>query len=111
MSLLGLEVRSALRRVARAPAFSAGVIVTLALCIAAMPWKSLARARQARNAEGVSMNSKLCDACASCGDRSPTSTSCCGSGKGSGRRSTPFTTEKMAAVAPTPTASITATRT
>jgi putative ABC transport system permease protein len=35
MSLLGLEVHSALRRVARAPAFSAGVIVTLALCIAA----------------------------------------------------------------------------
>ena len=30
-----LEVRSALRRVARAPAFSAGVVVTLALCIAA----------------------------------------------------------------------------
>jgi predicted permease len=35
MPLLGLEVRSALRRIARAPAFSAGVVVTLALCIAA----------------------------------------------------------------------------
>jgi putative ABC transport system permease protein len=35
MSLLGLEVRSALRRIARAPAFSAGVVATLALCIAA----------------------------------------------------------------------------
>ena len=35
MSLLGLEVRSALRRIARAPAFSAGVVVTLALCIGA----------------------------------------------------------------------------
>ena len=35
MPLLGLEVRSALRRTVRAPAFSAGVVVTLALCIAA----------------------------------------------------------------------------
>ena len=35
MPLLGLEVRSALRRIARAPAFSAGVVITLALCIAA----------------------------------------------------------------------------
>ena len=35
MSLLGLEVRSALRRIARAPAFSAGVVMTLALCIGA----------------------------------------------------------------------------
>jgi len=35
MPLLGLEVRSALRRIARAPAFSAGVVATLALCIAA----------------------------------------------------------------------------
>ncbi|HEY1333840.1 MAG TPA: hypothetical protein VGF31_06260, partial [Myxococcaceae bacterium] len=35
MSLLGLEVRSALRRITRAPAFSAGVVATLALCIAA----------------------------------------------------------------------------
>ena len=35
MPLLGLEVRSALRRIARAPAFSASVVVTLALCIAA----------------------------------------------------------------------------
>ena len=35
MPLLGLEVRSALRRIARAPAFSAGVVVTLGLCIAA----------------------------------------------------------------------------
>src|SRR5215470_8664898 len=35
MPLLGLEVRSALRRIARAPAFSAGVVATLGLCIAA----------------------------------------------------------------------------
>ena len=35
MPLLGLEVRSALRRIVRAPAFSAGVVVTLGLCIAA----------------------------------------------------------------------------
>jgi putative ABC transport system permease protein len=35
MSFLGLEVRSAVRRIARAPAFSAGVVVTLALCIGA----------------------------------------------------------------------------
>ena len=35
MSLLRLEVRSALRRIARAPAFSAGVVLTLGLCIAA----------------------------------------------------------------------------
>jgi len=35
MSLLRLEVRSAVRRIARAPAFSAGVVLTLGLCIAA----------------------------------------------------------------------------
>ena len=35
MSLLRLEVRSALRRIARAPAFSSGVVLTLGLCIAA----------------------------------------------------------------------------
>jgi predicted permease len=35
MPLLGLEVRSALRRIARTPAFAAGVVATLALCIAA----------------------------------------------------------------------------
>jgi putative ABC transport system permease protein len=35
MSLVRLEVRSALRRLGRAPAFSAGVALTLGLCIAA----------------------------------------------------------------------------
>ena len=35
MSFLRLELRSALRRLARAPAFSAGVALTLGLCIAA----------------------------------------------------------------------------
>jgi predicted permease len=35
MSLLGLQGSSALRRIARAPAFSAGVVLTLGLCVAA----------------------------------------------------------------------------
>ena len=83
--------------------------VTEVLCSAAIASNSLACSRQARNADGVFKSWYFSDSCGICGARSPTSTSCCGLGRGSGRSSTPFTTEKMAVVAPTPTANMTTT--